>query len=305
MGRGVKWLVAVGAGGLAAALGIAGLWGDKGGGEAAARARTVSAAARAFDSGRAFADLRRQVEIGPRESGSPGGRQEVALIKQRLADAGLGGVKVQAKWRNVVVRLPGRKSGTIVVGAHHDTKDGIPGFVGANDGASGVAVLLEMARVLPRRLPGPSVTLVFFDAEEARGSRSFQSDGTRGSRQFVRYARDGGRRGSPRLQSIRAMFLLDMVGDCDLRIPYEGNSSRSLYDRLRGDAFRGRTGGILDDHIPFRKAGVPAVDAIDLSYGPGGTPGAWWHTPEDDMDKVCPRSLARAGRGVIRALDTF
>ena len=81
--------------------------------------------------------------------------------------------------------IPGFRPGTVVVGAHYDTKDAIPGFVGANDGASGVAVLLELARTLPRPLPGPSVQLVAFDAEEARGDRDFEPDGTRGSRQYV------------------------------------------------------------------------------------------------------------------------
>ena len=290
----------------AAALGggiLASQGGD--GGEAAARPKTLAGAARAFDTARAFNDVRRQVAIGARESGTPGGRQQVALIKRRLADAGLPGIRVQSKWRNVVARIPGRRSGTVVIGAHHDTKDGIPGFVGANDNASGVGALLEIARVLPRRLPGPSATLVFFDAEEARGSRSFESDGTRGSRQFVRYARNGGVQGSPRLKSIRAMFLLDLIGDCDLRIPYEANSTRWLYDRLAVSVFTGRGGAILDDHIPFRRAGIPAVDLIDFKFGPGPSPGAWWHTPEDSIDKVCRRSLGAAGRAVIKALDTL
>ena len=126
-------------------------------------------------------------------------------------------------------RSPAADPGTVVVGAHYDTKDAIPGFVGANDGASGVAVLLELARALPRRLAGPSVQLVAFDAEEARGDRDFERDGTRGSRQFVDYARAGGEQGSPPLAEIRAMVLFDMVGDCDLQIPHEQNSDQDLY----------------------------------------------------------------------------
>ena len=126
---------------------------------------------------------------------------------------------------------------TVVVGAHHDTKD-IPGFVGANDGASGVAVLLELARDLPRRLEGPSLDLVFFDAEESRGPGSdaaaFARSGDRGSRQFVRYARRGGTDGSPPLAEIRAMVLFDMVGDCDLEIAREASSDPGLYQAVRG-----------------------------------------------------------------------
>lgn len=282
--------------------------GAGGGSDAAVAARPSPAfakAARNFDAGRAFADLRRQVAIGPRPAGSRGNRREVRLIKRRLRAAGVENVRVQRSYRNVVARIPGRGRGTMLVGAHHDTKKGIPGFVGANDGASGVAVLLEIARVMPQRLPGRSLTLVFFDAEEARGNRSFLEDGIRGSRQFVRYARDGGRQGSPRLGAIRALYLLDMVGDCRLRIPREGNSSPGLYKRLRGPPFGGETDDLTDDHVPFREVGIPAVDVIDFDYGPGPRPGGWWHTPQDTLGKVCPSSLGKVGRAVVRALGTL
>ncbi len=275
------------------------------GGAAAAPRAPFTGAARAFDARRAFADLRRQVAIGPRPSGSTGGRREVQLIRRRLSAAGIEAVRVQRPWRNVVARIPGRRRGTVLLGAHHDTKDAIPGFVGANDGASGVAVLLEVARVMPQRLPGPSLTLVFFDAEEARGNRPFHEDGIRGSRQFVRYARSGGRQGSPPLGRLRALYLFDMVGDCDLKIPREGNSSPGLYQRLRGPVFGGEVPGISDDHIPFLEAGIPAVDVIDFAYGPGPPPGGWWHTPQDTLDKVCPPSLGQVGPAVLRALGTL
>ena len=199
----------------------------------------------------------------------------------------------------------------MVLGAHYDTKDAIPGFVGANDGASGVAVLLELARALPRPLPGPSVDLAFFDAEEARGDRPFAEDGTRGSRQYVALARAGGQQASPSLGEIRAMVLFDMVGDCDLRIPLEANSDPSLYERFAAAAkdrtgspapFEGRSGAIGDDHVPFLEAEVPAADLIDFAYGPGPPPGAWWHTPEDTLDKVCPESLDAVGEAALVAI---
>jgi hypothetical protein len=254
-----------------------------------------------FDRQRAFSDLRRQVEIGPRPSGSPGSRREVRLIVRGLRAAGLE-PRVQAPFRNVLATIPGSRRGTVVLGAHHDTKD-IPGFVGANDGASGVAVLLELARVLPDPNPGPSVTLAFFDGEEAPGSEQFAQHGDRGSRQFVRYARRSVRRqGAPALARIRAVYVLDMVGDCSLQIPREESSDRDLYRRLHGPAFGGTTGRILDDHTPFEQAGIPAVDVIDFSYGPGGTPGAWWHTTEDSLDKVCAGSLGQVGAAVLGTL---
>ena len=219
---------------------------------------------------------------------------------------------VQRPYRNVVGRIPGDRPGTVIVGAHHDTKD-IPGFVGANDGGSGVAVVLELARDLPARLDGPSIDLVFFDAEESPPGTLFDAGGDRGSRQFVRYARRGGGQGSPPLNEIRAMVLFDMVGDCDLGIPREANSDSGLHDLFADAAaaqspsgssepFEGKSTGVLDDHTPFLEAGVPAVDLIDFDYGPGATPGAWWHTRRDDLSHVCARSLGAVGAPALAAL---
>ena len=264
-----------------------------------------------FDAQRAFRDLRAQVRIGPRPAGSAGSRQEVRLIARRLREAGVPEVRVQHPYLNVVGRIPGEAPGTVVVGAHHDTKDEIPGFVGANDGASGVAVLLELARGLPERLHGPSIDLVFFDAEEARGDRPFGSDGARGSSQFIRYARRGGLQGSPALGEIRAMVLFDLVGDCDLVIPREQNSDAGLY-QLFADAAQEQSGGpspfvgtsppVLDDHIPFAHAGIRAVNLIDFAYGPGPTPGAFWHTRQDNLGQVCAPSLDAVGQPALAAL---
>ncbi len=287
------------AGGLAALVLALGVGGCGGGGPSVSTPAT--SAAPGFDQQRAFADLRAQVELGPRPAGSAANRRQVAFIVRRLRAAGLAPVTVQSPERNVVAEIPGTGPGTVVVGAHHDTAPGIPGFVGANDGASGVAVLLELARALPRPLPGPSVTLAFFDGEEAGPGRSFEDDGTRGSRQFVRYARSGAQ-GTPHLGSIRAMYLLDMVGDCDLQIPREGFSDAGLYGRLEGPAFGGTTNAVEDDHLPFVAAGIPSVDLIDFTYGSGTTPGPYWHTARDTVAHVCASSLGQAGRAVAGAL---
>jgi glutaminyl-peptide cyclotransferase len=266
-----------------------------------------------FDEGRAFADLRAQVRLGPRPAGSAAGRRLTALLASRLREAGARGVGVQRPHRNVVGVIPGDEPGAIVVGAHHDTKDGIPGFVGANDGASGVAVVLELARALRGHVRGPSIHVALFDAEEARGERPFTEDGARGSAQYVRYSRGGGRQGSAPLDEIRAMALFDLVGDCDLDIPLEQNSDPGLYDRFRdaaleldpeggGEPFVGEADAVLDDHVPFADAGVPVVDLIDFRFGPGPPPGEWWHTTEDDLDRVCARSLGAVGRPATVAL---
>jgi Peptidase family M28 len=274
---------------------------------------TARAAAERFDARRAFEDLRAQVRLGPRPSGSAANRRLTATLAARLRAAGVRQVAVQRPLRNVVGVIPGREPGAVVVGAHHDTKDRIPGFVGANDGASGVALVLEVARALPDRVEGPSIHIALFDAEEARGDRPFTEDGARGSAQYVRYARAGGRQGSPALGEIRAMVLYDLVADCDLGIPLEPNSDPSLYARFRdaaleldpdgdGAPFTGEADAILDDHVPFAEAGVPAVDLIDFDYGPGPTPGEWWHTDEDDLEHVCARSLGAVGRPSLVAL---
>ena len=269
-----------------------------------------------FDAERAFRALEAQVEIGPRPSRSSGGREVVALIASRLHRAGVERVRVQRPWRNVVGEIPGAGPGAIVVGAHHDTKRGVSrGFVGANDGASGVAVVLELARVLAAGAPldGPSIHLALFDGEEARGEREFAVDGTRGSRQYVEYASRGGRQGSPSVDDIAAMVLFDMVGDCDLQVPREALSDAALYAEFEdaasrlagaepGPPFGGETTAVLDDHVPFLQAGIPAVDLIDFTYGPGPSPGAWWHTPEDTLDKVCPQSLDAVGEAALAVL---
>jgi len=280
-----------------------------GGGDDAAEAPAAPAAN--FDAERAYADLEAQVELGPRPSGSAAARRTAQLIAARLTDAGVSQITVQRPWRNVLGTLPGEGDGVVLVGAHYDTKDAIPGFVGANDGASGVAVMLELARTLPRPLPGPSVQFVGFDAEEPRGDRDFLDDGARGSKQYVEYARAGGEQGAVALEQIDAMVLFDMVGDCELEIPRETSSDPDLYGAFADAAseltggpapFEGTFGGVVDDHTEFIAAGIPAVDLIDFQYGPGPPPGKWWHTPRDTLDKVCVESLNAVGEAALRAI---
>jgi glutaminyl-peptide cyclotransferase len=278
-----------------AAVALAGCGGDE--------QTTTAPEQRSFDAERAFADLEAQVQIGPRPSGTAANRETAELIASRLRDAGVEEIAIQGPWRNVVGVIPGDEPDAIVLGAHFDTKDEIPGFVGANDGASGVAVVLEIARALNGPLDGSSVYFALFDAEEARGNRPFEVDGMRGSRQYVRLARAGGGPGVPRLATIGSVIIFDLVGDCDLQIPREAMSDPELYGRIAaaGEPFGGVTGPILDDHIPFLNAGVPAVDLIDFEFGPGNS---WWHTTEDTLDKVCPASLAAVGQPVLDILPT-
>ena len=293
---------AIAAAALFACLVLAACGGDEADGD--------GSAGTAFDEQAAFEDVEAQVAFGPRPAGSDANAEMTKFLASELREAGVRKVRIQRPHRNVVGVIPGGRKGAVVVGAHHDTKD-IPGFVGANDGASGVAVVLELARALPDEVSGPSIRIALFDAEEARGSKPFEVDGTRGSRQYVRFAKHA-KKGSPPLDSIRAMVLFDMVGDCELEIPREESSDRRIYDLFRSAAeqlsggdpapFEGVTTGISDDHIPFVNEGIPSVDLIDFVFGPGGSPGAYWHTTQDTVDKVCPSSLDAVGEAALVAI---
>lgn len=261
----------------------------------------------AFNSERAFRDLERQVAFGPRPAGSPANARQVSYLERQLQLAGASEVEVQRPWANVVAEIPGEGEGTILIGAHHDTKDE-PAILGANDGASGVAVVLELARALAaeERRDGPTVRIALFDAEEARGGADFEQDGTRGSRQYVEQAERSGE-----LDDVDEMWLFDMVGDCELQVPLEANSDPDIYGRFEAAAdelpgFRSPLGGeadaILDDHIPFLEAGIPSLDLIDFAYGGDSPPGEFWHTTEDTLDKVCPESLGAVGAPALELL---
>ena len=270
----------------AAALVACAVLGACGGGAGASSAEAP--APDRFDARRAFADLRAQVELGPRPAGSAASRR----LAERLR-AGLPGGRFEAVpggLRNVVGQLPGRGR-PILVGAHYDTKD-IPGFVGANDGAGGVATVLELSRALRagRRPCDRAIRFVMFDGEESpRGSpdSEFLRDGLRGSRAYAARHAD----------EIAAMVLVDFVADSDLSIPREEGSDAGLWRELRESARRvgaigafpaGRQGRIYDDHLPFAERGVPAIDLIDFDY-------PHFHRPSDTLDKVSARSLDRVG----------
>jgi glutaminyl-peptide cyclotransferase len=243
-----------------------------------------------FDGAAAFRLLRRQVELGPRPAGSPESRRLARLLK-RIVPRGRY-QEVPGGLRNVVGTVPGREPGYVVVGAHYDTKE-IPGFVGANDGASGTAVVAELARTIRR--PRHTVRFVFFDGEESPGpgSENFEEEGLRGSKVAAQAFADA-----------RAMVLLDFVGDRRLSIPREANSDPGLWRKLRraarrvgaGPVFPNRTsGGVSDDHVPFRDAGVPSIDLIDFTF-------PCWHRRCDDMSAVSERSVNAVGETIYELL---
>jgi glutaminyl-peptide cyclotransferase len=244
-----------------------------------------------FDSGAAWALLRDQVELGPRPAGSQASRKLAERLRRLLPQGRF--EAVPGGLRNVVGTLPGREPGYIVVGAHYDTKD-IPGFLGANDGASGTAVVLQLAHSLQR--PRHTIKFILFDGEESpRGTPN---------RLFAQRGLRGAKAAAPRYRDARAMVLLDFVGDRRLSIPREGSSDPGMWRRLRaaaravgvGRQFPPETQGtILDDHIPFLREGVPAIDLIDFDF-------PCWHLRCDDLSNVSERSLDATGEAVYRFL---
>jgi len=271
-------------------------------------AATVAAAQTpAFDSSKAWEHLRQQVAIGPRPAGSAGNVKNRDYIKAQLAALGIKVVEQPFEGRtplgpikmvNLIATIPGKSPDRIILASHFDTKLFKEArFVGASDGASSTAALIELGRVLKARKQLPfTYELLFLDGEEAVVEWQ-GTDNTYGSRHYVDHARKNGT-----LKSIRALILLDMIGDRDLTIRRESNSTRWLTDivwnaarKLGQRAFMDEETTVEDDHIPFLKAGVPALDIIDLDY-------PQWHTPQDTLDAVSARSLQIVGDVVVASL---
>ena len=251
-----------------------------------------------FDADRAWELVETQVASGQRPAGSPQLRKLATKLRPLLPSGRFESIPGEPGLRNVVGTLPGTKPG-IVVGAHYDTLATPRGFIGANNGAAGTAVVIEAGRALRRIRAGAGareVRLVLFDGEEPSASlpeesANFYNEGLRGSRAYV--AANPGR--------TEAMILLDYVGNRGLLLPREGTSTESLWSHLLGSAnavgagpfFSNEAGTpIEDDHTPFLRAGVPSVDLIDWRY-PG-------HSLADGLDKLSRRSLDAVGETVVQ-----
>ncbi len=250
-----------------------------------------------FDGRRAFALLRRQVEVyGARPAGSVALRRLALDLRARLPRGRLEPIPGHPGLHNVVGVLPGRMP-AIVVGAHYDTQPDPAGYLGANDGAAGTAAVVELARSLARspRRGAREIRFVLFDGEELPlGRTDFLSDALRGSKAYVA-AHEG---------QVGSMVLLDYVAGNGLRLPREDTSTPALWKRLRAAAERvgvgavfpdGRQSGIWDDHTPFLDAGIPSIDLIDFSYPQEGT-------LQDDVAHVSQQSLDAVGETVASLL---
>ena len=265
------------------------------------------AAAPRFDASRAWDHLRAVLAFGPRPAGSPAIDQTRQYIKTQLAQLKV--KVVEQAWDdttpagrvhmvNLIATIPGTSTDRIVIAGHFDTKRYREfRFVGANDGGSSTAFLIELARVLKDRKNALTIELLFLDGEEAVGEWQ-APDHTYGSRHYVEVAKQTGT-----LASLKAMLLVDMIGDRDLRIRRDLNSTRWLTDAIWSAArtqkldevFINDVTEIEDDHLPFLEAGIPSVDIIDLEYDA-------WHTPMDTIEQLSARSLQSVGDVLLAAL---
>jgi glutaminyl-peptide cyclotransferase len=251
------------------------------------------------------------VAFGPRPVGSVNHKKLEQYIVSHLkgdmveddaftADTPAGKLPV----RNIVAKFPGTKDGIIVIAGHYDTNYPLrnTGYVGANDGGSSTAILLELANQLRgAKRSGYSVWLFWTDGEEAVKDWT-ATDSLYGARHLAdKWQKDG------TLKKIKGFLLADMIGDADLNIEHEQNSTPWLEDLVLQSAtklgyqshFFERRVAIEDDHIPFVHMGVPCADLIDLDYGYGNV---FHHTPQDTLDKLSPKSLEIVGNVILETV---
>jgi glutaminyl-peptide cyclotransferase len=264
-----------------------------------------------FDGKRAFAQVAKQVGFGPRPSGSPAIAQLQEYIESELRSYGCE-VDVDSfsantpvgrlPMKNIVAKIPGAKPGIIMLATHYDTKR-LDNFVGADDAGSSTGVMLELARLLCPKHGSYQVWITFFDGEEAVKDWS-ETDSRYGSGQMAAKMAISGD-----LPKVKALLLADIVGTRPPRFRRESDSTKWLVDLVwsqakklgYGDVFLDQTLEVADDHDSFLKRKIPCVDVIDLENYPGGNL-YYWHTPQDTLDKVSPKSLAITGHVFLESV---
>jgi glutaminyl-peptide cyclotransferase len=259
-----------------------------------------------FDGKRAFVDVAKQVDFGPRPSGSQAIAQVQDYILAELSSTGCT-ADVDAfngqtpageiAMKNILVKVPGERPGIILLATHYDTKK-LDNFVGADDAGSSTAVMLELARLLCAQRGRYQVWIAFFDGEEAVNREWKDPDNRYGSRQMAaKLAMSGD------LPKIRAFLLADIVGSRELRIKRDANSDKALTDLVWTTAKNLGYSGVFvndptaidDDHQSFSARGVRTVDVIDLEI-------PYWHTPQDTLDKISSKSLAIVGHVFVESV---
>jgi hypothetical protein len=265
-----------------------------------------------FDGARAFALVAKQVNFGPRASGSQAILKLQDFLQSELKSYGCT-VDVDSfsadtpagrlPMKNLLVKIPGEKPGIILLGTHYDTKR-LENFVGADDGGSSTAVMLELARLLCGQHGKYAVWIAFFDGEEAVNREWKDPDNRYGSRQMAAKLSTSGD-----LPKIRAFLLADLVGGRNLHVKKESYSTKSLTelvwavaDRLGYQSvFLDQESTIEDDHLSFLSRKVPSMDVIDLDNGPDGDVN-YWHTPQDTLDKISAKNLAIVGHVFLESV---
>ncbi|HUJ71382.1 MAG TPA: M28 family peptidase [Verrucomicrobiae bacterium] len=260
---------------------------------------------------RAYEHVAQLVGFGPHPTGSEALGRAATYIEAQLREYGLTTEEQvftaqtpfgPKRFRNIVAKTRVQQGGpdqVIIIGSHYDTKlfTNLT-FVGANDGGSSTGTLLEIARVAAGQ---PNLWFVFFDGEEAMVEYSNQ-DGLWGSKYFVEdlKARDA-------VKQIKAMVLLDMIGDKNLDVIVTGSLVDKVFDAARATGFREyfkfAGNGMLDDHVPFLRAGIPAVDLIDFDFGSAPGLNDYWHTDKDTLDKISPHSMEIVGQTTLRLIE--
>ena len=267
--------------------------------------------AQSFNATRAMQYAREVVAFGPRPIGSANHKKLENYILNHLKgdsveDDAFTAETPEGKFpvRNLIAKFPGTRDGIIVIAGHYDTNYPLrnTGYVGANDGGSSTAILLELANQLRgKKREGCSVWLLWTDGEEAvKGWTA--TDSLYGVRHLAeKWQQDG------TLKNIKAFLLADMIGDADLNVDRDTNSTPWLEELVFQAAsklgyqshFFGRTITVEDDHLPFVQRGVPCADLIDLDYGYGNV---FHHTPQDTVDKLSPKSMEIVGSVILESV---
>ncbi len=260
----------------------------------------------AFDGQRAFAEVEALVQFCPRDAGTPEGWKAADHIFKRLESFGVDAEidsfqdmtpEGEKTFRNVMGRIPGKTDEWIILGSHFDTMPGIENFQGANDSGSSTGILLELARMSAGLKPDVGILFAFFDGEEGIAHYA-PGDGLHGSRHMAAQLQQANEH-----KRIKAMVLLDMVGDRDLHFTIPYNSSRDLvkevFDVAHTTGHRNRfslsRSIITDDHVPFLNIGIPSIDIIDFRFGSEPGLNDHWHTEADNLKNISAESLGITG----------
>jgi glutaminyl-peptide cyclotransferase len=266
-----------------------------------------------FDSARAMQYVKDIVAFGPRPIGSENHKKVEDYIHSHLKgdeveDDNFTVDTTEGKFpvHNIIAKFPGSRDGIIVIASHYDTNWPLrnTSYVGANDGASSSALLLEIANQLRgKKLDGYSIWLLWDDAEESMRLPWYDPESLYGVRHLAQKWQGDGT-----AKKIKAFLLEDMIGDADLNIEHEESSTSWLSDMLYQAATRlgyqshffARSLPMIDDHAPFLEIGVPALDIIDFDYGYNNV---FWHTTADTVDKLSPKSLEIVGKVTLETVE--